>query len=511
MIWLLTFLISTAYAIPLWTFTPIGSTSVRILPGDIQYIQYQVTNQSIKTHTLAYQAIPGVNQITTSANNCKTPFVLGYQQYCVLNLQVVGSQIQSNITSGPVVCEQNGPGLQCYQPSAPNQLNIQLLTTLAISPTTTSSTPFGLAASGNPRQMTVTNTGRVSAVGLSLTNNLPAGTSIINDLCTGITLQPGSSCTFNIKPGAIVSSNSSGDLCTTGVTPTPGTVIASATNSSQTVAAIAASTAYAVILNYGCIYQGGYIYAINDNQGCAQGGTCTGGIGGKVVTTTDQPSNPATIIWSSNGTQGNSNSSLDLIPLITETSSPTSSYDAAKTYFNTTYANTSTYPFPPQSAFAFCAGALDGQCNSNNILAFYKTYETNYHQSTDNNLSPGPTNTTYYAAGLCKATISGYSDWYLPAICEMGYTTGAIYNAGCGTKSNPTLQNIQSNLIATNIITISYPNDYWSSTESLLSAPNPASGAWSQQFSAADNFVAQYPVGKGNITSRVRCSRALTS
>lgn len=54
----------------------------------------------------------------------------------------------------------------------------------------------------------------------------------------------------------------------------------------------------------------------------------------------------------------------------------------------------------------------------------------------------GPTPLSYYAAGLCAATISGYSDWYLPAICEMGYGV-----ANCGTSGVPELQNMQANLV----------------------------------------------------------------
>ena len=107
---------------PLWTFTPLTQTTITVSANDTATVSYQVTNQSRKTHTLAMKAIPGVTQITTSGN-CPTPFVLGYQQSCILSLSINGSALNGNVIGGPVVCNQGNPN-QCYQLSAANSLHI---------------------------------------------------------------------------------------------------------------------------------------------------------------------------------------------------------------------------------------------------------------------------------------------------------------------------------------------------------------------------------------------------
>jgi len=150
-----------------------------------------------------------------------------------------------------------------------------------------------------------------------------------------------------------------------------------------------------------------------------------------------------------------------------------------------------------------CNGALDGSCNTENILTFYNKFITN---NTLSNLGStpftafaGPTNITYYAAGLCKQIISTYSDWYLPAICEMGYGSGA-----CGTSGAPTLQNIQSSLIDSS--GLSAPAGiYWSSTEASVGSH---ANAWYQYFTSGGSSN-QNRAGKVNQIG-VRCSRALT-
>lgn len=260
-----------------------------------------------------------------------------------------------------------------------------------------------------------------------------------------------------------------------------------------------------VVLGYGCIYQGGYVFAFNDTT------PSSGSVGGKVATTSDQaPAYPNGIIWSSNGGTGGGSggfdpiyTSYDTLPGISEastsaTGSPT--YATFASFFSTNYTNIN--PFTSAS-FSMCNGALDGSCNTDNILTFYNQFITN--NTLANGItgpytaSAGPTNITYYAAGLCKQTISTYSDWYLPAICEMGYGSSA-----CGTLGAPTLQNIQSSLIDSS--GLSAPAGYyWSSAEVSAS---PQTVAWGQLFASGGGSI-QDVVTK-SLQLGVRCSRALT-
>ena len=107
---------------PLWTLTPLTQTTITLAANDTATVSYQVTNQSRKTRTLAMKAIPGVTQVTTSGN-CPTPFVLRYQQSCLLNLSINGGALKGNIQGGPIVCQQGNQN-QCYQPSAANSLHV---------------------------------------------------------------------------------------------------------------------------------------------------------------------------------------------------------------------------------------------------------------------------------------------------------------------------------------------------------------------------------------------------
>lgn len=63
---------------PVWTFTPLTPTSITVPSNGTDEVQYTVTNQSRKMHTLIMNAIGGVSQ-DVSAGNCQNPFTLGYQ------------------------------------------------------------------------------------------------------------------------------------------------------------------------------------------------------------------------------------------------------------------------------------------------------------------------------------------------------------------------------------------------------------------------------------------------
>lgn len=131
--------------------------------------------------------------------------------------------------------------------------------------------------------------------------------------------------------------------------------------------------------------------------------------------------------------------------------------------------------------------STDGAANTQAVVTFY---------------SPGVPATTY-AAGICsESSDGGYADWYLPAICEMGYDRlGA--GSGCGTGAAPLLQNMQSNLIDNGGVA-GLPPVYWSSTQ--VSAL-PVTSAWAQEFSLPGG--SQFNQNKA-LTYPLRCVRALT-
>lgn len=396
-----------------------------------------------------------------------------------------GTMGGANVTNVGVNCITNTPTLSTS--ASQLALSVTGLTEYGVS---------GAPSSGLARVITITNTGSNIAVNLVVTPpTWPAGTS--SSTTCGSTLAASSSCAITITPGATATSDGT-NPCSSGTAPVPGAVQVSADNATTVSSDV-------VVLGYGCVYQGGYVYAFDDTT------PHTGSVGGKVATTSDQAAAyPNGIVWSSNGGAGGGSggfdpvdTSYDTLPGIGETStsatgSPT--YAAFASFFSSTYTNTN--PFTSAS-FAMCNGISDGSCNTDNILTFYNQFITNNTQanggSTPFTASSGPTNIIYYAAGLCTQTIASYSDWYLPAICEMGYGSGA-----CGTSGAPKLQNIQYSLIDSS--GLSAPAGYyWSSTEYSFGPQNNAS----DQFFAAGGGSYQVFTGK-SITLGVRCSRALT-
>jgi hypothetical protein len=215
-------------------------------------------------------------------------------------------------------------------------------------------TGLNAALTGTPRLIIITNSGSSPATNVTYSPSpaLPSGTTISPSSCGSIAASD--TCTLTITPGSTPSS-APGD---TG--PTPITLSISGTNTNTL-------TPTLNILTYGSVYQGGYVYAVNDTT------PNTGSIGGTVVSQTDQaPIFPNGAIWSSNGAGGaTANVSSEIIPGIADTSTTGSSvptYAAAQASFNSTYSNEITYPFPPSGSFFSCNGRSDGACNSANIL-----------------------------------------------------------------------------------------------------------------------------------------------
>lgn len=301
-------------------------------------------------------------------------------------------------------------------------------TTLSVSPASLAlaarSATVPTPIPGTARVLTITNTGSAvaQAVALDPSADLPPGTTVVGNCGT---LAPLARCTLTITPGAVA-------------TTTPVTLSVQGSNTNTVSSTVQ-------VLAYGSVYQGGYVFAIDDST------PNTGSVGGKVAALVDTAALP----WSSNN---------DLVAGIDE------------------------------GAVWPCEGAVDGACNTNAIVTHYTA------------LLEDPST---YAAGACAAsTAEGFTDWYLPAICEMGYD-GLGRGSGCGTAGTPKLQNMFSNLVESGggggLV-----GRHWSSTTATWVA-GPGRSAWLQVFPTKGPTNSRQ--GRDQRTATVefaRCVRALT-
>jgi hypothetical protein len=313
-----------------------------------------------------------------------------------------------------------------------------------------------------------------SVASLALVVNSPAQSGYLTGTprvisVTNVGNNPALAVTYVPSPalpsGTTVTPANCGDMApgaTCVLTVTPGSTPSAApadTSPAPVTLAIAGSNTNSVgvavqVLTYGSVYQAGYLFSVDDAT------AATGSVGGKVVALTDQST---TVVWSPAGN--------DNIPGIYETSVA-----------------------PPST----CNGNTDGACNTRVITRFYSSY---------------PSNT--YAAGLCStANMGGFADWYLPAICELGYdASGLATSTRCGSPRAPTMQNMQSNLIDNgNMGGLTIFLRYWSSGEMAATTPNdPAMYAAVQQFDIAGRTF-QLANAKSHTTAiYTRCVRVLTN
>ena len=334
---------------------------------------------------------------------------------------------------------------------------------------------------GNPRQIIITNTGTIAASDLQMTTaNLPSGTTA-STTC-GSSLAPTATCSITVSPGTTASWDIDEVPCTVyGTAPVPGQITLNSINMPSLQINI-------LVLGYGCIYQSGYVYAIDDtyaNHPISQS------IGGKVVALEDQSNPLNSIMWSSNSL-GVFDAPGVSIWGIDETSTSANPSPNAMTEAS---------PATLEIGQSNCNGNTDGACNTHNLVTYYST------------IANPAVNPNFYAAGLCTASIGGYSDWYLPAICELGSTSARSPNSdqSAGCLGNPAQQNMADNLAlllpSNNICTGTscFSVSYWSSTEA---SDYQKTIAWMQAF-LPNGKGGQYLEGKYNKLN-VRCSRAFT-
>ena len=454
----LTLTLTSQAGSPLWKFTPLTPTTLSVPSNSTATVQYRVTNQSPAPHTLMMVPITGITQ-TTTAGHCPNPFTLsGGNPSCTLTLLVTGSALNADINAGPKLCQQGPNGkpspLQCYRPSKSNRLSIMVTAPVSLTTTISASvTALALKTSGAARTITLTNTGAstASSVTYSPSPALPVGTGITPASCGNIA--PAGTCVLTITPGATASA------AAYDTNPTPITLSVQGTNTNTL-------TPTLNIVALASVYQSGFIYSIDDST------ATTGSIGGKVAAVTDQA---AGIIWSSDG------------------SGTTVSYIAI---FGISETSTSASPIPSSGQItgqSACNGRTDGSCDTTNIVTYYNANRTAG--------GAAPTPLTQYASGLCKASIGGYTDWYLPAICEMG---PASNGSGCASGTPNMVTNLSS-LRTSCTGTSCLAGYYWSSTEG---SGGPTDSAWYQNFASGGGSNQGFANKRSSLG--VRCSRALT-
>ncbi|MFT4059599.1 MAG: IPT/TIG domain-containing protein [Legionella sp.] len=466
-------LLQAAYAGgPLWTLEPLTPTTIVVPANGTTTVQYQVTNQSSRLHTLSMQPIEGIAQITTGLGSCSNPFVLRGKNSCILSLQINGNQLNNPIVDGPVVCQQENPN-QCYRPSSANILHIVQVPPITNSVITVTGSPLTLTVNGPTGQLTINNTSTQTAA-TNITSNF-TGALVGNVTETGNTcanVPPGGSCTLTYTPGNTV------------VPQTTFTILGSNTN------ALTAAIA---------IQSGSILTAINPNSGTASGGTGvtligTGLTGATAVTFDGIPATNVNVVNSTTVTAVTPAHAAGTVNVVIDTPAGGATLTNGYTYVATTVGQPS-----GGGTIACLNGGLNNLIaatadNTSSIGIQWGGLGTTTNAQSD---TDGAANTTTivgilgagsYAAQLCndfevdsqgntscQAGNACYNDWFLPARDQL-------------------------NCLFINRIAVGgFADVYWSSTE------RTAFSAWYQDFISGT----QASTSK-DLDIRVRCVRVFT-
>jgi hypothetical protein len=410
---------------PVFSIVPIGgSNAYPAVQGDVVAVSYTVTNNTATSKIVSIKNIAGATQVTRGTGVCGATTTLAAAgnsgSSCTLKLKINTSQmaVGTAITDGPFVCIGSSSRLTCSRPSQANLLQITVIRP-PDALLTASSSDVVAKVGGSTRTITITNNGSAIAQGINTqtptTVPAPWGNSVTSAPCAN--LNPGDTCTITFT--------ANGANYPVGTAPTPGSIIVKGSNTNQ------------LVIDYsqvevGNIYQGGYIYNINDAT------ASTANIGGYIAALSDQPAVISTSVIYPN-------------------------------YLSLTdgYANTQAIK------------SIPGQAIDN-----YAAYNCT-QKSVD---ETGQT---------CMPDQSCYSNWYLPAICEMENFNAPSGEADC--RSSPSGMMNQLYYANNNVGGFTAPGNYWSSS----------GGAFGMTFYLNTAPGNAFTYG-GGWTFPSRCARAIT-
>lgn len=366
------------------------------------------TNLSPTTNNLNFQANGPSQTITITNNGSQTAQGLTYTTPTPnIGVQVTNTTCPEFLPPSSscqfTVSPGSSSGTTTFNISGANTNSVATTVNVASSSTTTTlSASLGeIALSAQlprtPRTITITNTGSIPTDTLLVSaGTFPTGTSISSDTCNNVILNPSATCTITIAPDSTATSD-----CQTGTAPIATTLMVSASNVTT------ATSTDVYVLDYGCIYASGYIYAIDDTT------PSTASIGGKVITQTD-------IV----GANGN--------------------------YWSQLSAQDENIPGIENGSTSPCNGATDGSCNTDEINSYYASQFP-------------PAEPQHYAAGICIQLNDGGHNWYLPAMCEWGVNPHCSFSTQ---NINENLTILISGCSGSHCLS----GSYWSSTEDSTDA-----------------------------------------
>ena len=486
-------LFSTADAgSPLWTFTPLTPTTLSVPSNDTDTVQYTVTNQSSRVHTLSMQSTQGITQLTTGLGVCGNPFILTGKASCTLSLQINGSQLTQPISDGPIVCEQ-GSTLQCYRPASANILAITQSAAITDATITVTGSPLTLTTNGPTGTLTINNTSLIVAA-TNITSTF-TGTALNGNVTeTGNTcasVAPQASCTLTYTPGSTVVLQTSYPI--------------QGSNTNAVTAAIQ-------------IDAGITLSSVSPSSGAASGGTGVtltgvGLTGASGVTFGGSAATSVNVVNSTTVTAVTPAHAAGAVDVVITTPSGSATDTNGYTYLTTAVG---------QSAYGGTIACLN---TGNNLVAATADNSTGIvwggsgtSVPTANSTTDGATNTTNIVSCLTNATGAGCAGSsiaitdYAAGLCS-NYEVDSQGNTPCQTGNtcytdwflpagNNSADSGQLNCLYNSRVVVGgfLAADYWSSTE------DDAGNAWFQDF-VGGGFQGN---GVKIKTLRVRCVRAFT-
>lgn len=518
---------------PIFLIKAIKKAPAVVYPGQVVTASYSIKNNPINPNTLYGNGLIGLPRgIKVIGGTCARPsFNLSPGKSCTALLQITANQLIGNIRGGPKVCNSLKNPIYCSLPPATSILNIRKdnnPTTARLSVTPTS---VSVVQGGSSQEITITNNGPVDAYSVQVKKQPGLGVNISGSCASPLSpTSPNNTCKLTITSGSLAGT-------------TDATIAGRNTN--EITERITVIPAAATTLDVSLVSPPPAVISVNGSVGVALSienkGSNTAynvvpilpsgwtGVNASTSCGDIEPGQANACTLTFNATKPNI---ANIIQFKADNSSAASSPYVAFRYEGAlVFSVSGTSPNAIAKVVAdndALVGGIrwdaDGNCGPFNPCSqLTNAWDANHGQdqpvvpgstNPNNTGTNGPGNTfqifsvlngqngntnnpANYAAAACTTYVDGgYTDWYLPAVCEWSNEGNVGYTCS--------IPNIYANLISLGFITLA-SDYYWSSTE--RSGFSASFDAMALNFSSLPPAMSSIPK---IATFRIRCVRAIS-